>query len=394
VKKIVLFYKRLVEPGGAERLLINEYLSFKRLGYDVDIVSFDIKDEALFGEAIDPSNKIVLGQQWFTAMLNYIRYIKHNKDAIYLCASGFIEMYIASLFVDYKYNLHIHHPSFMSFNETDKYSIFQIKHFESMLKSNFGASRFKRIYEEMSFFEKIYINARAFFSIRSIKKSENNFVLSEYAKNEKSILFGIDSNVLCGALNESIFEYKPKKDFSKYACYKHKLLSIARLDENKRLDELIDAFSDFIKTEPESILLIGGRGPELENLQKRVQDLGIEKNVEFLGFIAEEELFDWYSIADLFVSIDWADYRITMYEALVMDTKVVLSDETDADPFLCDSKYLYITKPDKFSTLSTLSLALREEPTVSKLELKEYLKKFTWLNYCKEISCVLDKSNA
>ncbi|KFI09641.1 glycosyltransferase [Vibrio coralliilyticus] len=394
MKKIVLFYKRLVEPGGAERLLINEYLSFKKLGYDVDIVSFDIKDEALFGEAIDPNDKVILGQQWYTAMRNYIRYIKRNKNAIYLCASGFIEMYLANLFVSYKYSLHIHHPSFMSFNETDKYSIFQIKHFESMLKSNFGASRFKKIYQEMSLIEKIYINARAFFSILSIKKSEHNFVLSNYAKNEKNILFGIDSNVLCGALNESTFDYEPKKDFSEYSCYKHKLLSIARLDENKRLDELLAAFSDFIKIEPESILLIGGRGPELENLQKQTQDLGIEKNVDFLGFIPEEELFDWYSMADLFVSIDWADYRITMYEALVMNTKVVLSDETDADPFLCDSKYLYTTKPDKLSTLPTLSLALKEKPTISKSELKKYLKKYTWLNYCKEISRILDKSNA
>nr|WP_254230370.1 glycosyltransferase [Vibrio coralliilyticus] len=246
----------------------------------------------------------------------------------------------------------------------------------------------------MSLIEKIYINARAFFSILSIKKSEHNFVLSNYAKNEKNILFGIDSNVLCGALNESTFHYEPKKDFSEYSCYKHKLLSIARLDENKRLDELLAAFSDFIKIEPESILLIGGRGPELENLQKQTQDLGIEKNVDFLGFIPEEELFDWYSMADLFVSIDWADYRITMYEALVMNTKVVLSDETDADPFLCDSKYLYTTKPDKLSTLPTLSLALKEKPTISKSELKKYLKKYTWLNYCKEISRILDKSNA
>nr|WP_253819531.1 glycosyltransferase [Vibrio coralliilyticus] len=246
----------------------------------------------------------------------------------------------------------------------------------------------------MSLIEKIYINARAFFSILSIKKSEHNFVLSNYAKNEKNILFGIDSNVLCGALNESTFDYEPKKDFSEYSCYKHKLLSIARLDENKRLDELLAAFSDFIKIEPESILLIGGRGPELENLQKQTQDLGIEKNVDFLGFIPEEELFDWYSMADLFVSIDWADYRITMYEALVMNTKVVLSDETDADPFLCDSKYLYTTKPDKLSTLPTLSLALKEKPTISKSELKKYLKKYTWLNYCKEISRILDKSNA
>lgn len=395
MKKIVLFYKKLIEPGGAERLLLNEYVQFKRLGYEVNIVSFKILDEALFGENVENKDKIELGDKnWFLSIFNFVKYIKINKQAMYLCASGFIEIYIASLFAKNKYSLHIHHPSFMSFNETDKYSLFQRKHFNNMLKSNFGAIRFKKILDNMSIFRKTFINLRSILSINAIQKSEYNFVLSTYAQNEKSTLFGIESNVLCGALNESIFNYNVKKDFKKYDKYKYKILTIARLDENKRIDELLKAFKEYLKEEPNSILLIGGRGPELQELKELSNSILIDKNVEFLDFIPENELFDWYSMADLFVSIDWADYRITMYESLAMNTKVLLSNETDADEFLLESKYLYTTIPDAESTAFILKKVLNEKPNLKFTDLKIYLKNFTWENYCKKILNILDTTNA
>jgi glycosyltransferase involved in cell wall biosynthesis len=392
MKKVVLFYKNLDAPGGAERLLLNEYFEFKKLGCEVNIVSFKISGDEIFSNDIAIKDRIILGgSSWVGSMLSFISYVKNNKNAMYLCASGNMEMYIASLIVDYKYSLHIHHPSFMSFTETDKYSIFQKKHFEGMLKSNFGAMRFKKINDDMSFFKKSYINLRAILSIKAIKASENNFVLSKYAQNEKKILFGIDSHVFCGALNNDVFEYKNKKDFSEYDKYKYKILTVARLDENKRLDELIKAFGKYLKIESSAILFIGGNGPELDNLKRIVNELNIENNVKFLGFIPENELFDWYGMADLFASIDWADYRITMYEALAMNTKVLLSNETDADEFLLDSKYLYITQPDVESTKNMLIKSLEENANISFDELKEYLVNFTWNNYCKKLISVLDK---
>ena len=44
MKKIILFYKCLIEPGGAERLLIEEYKSLKQMGYSVTVISQKISD--------------------------------------------------------------------------------------------------------------------------------------------------------------------------------------------------------------------------------------------------------------------------------------------------------------------------------------------------------------
>lgn len=394
MKKIVLFYKKLLEPGGAERLLLNEYHEFKALGYAVNILGFRISQDALFQEEICSEDICELGDDsWILSLAHFVRYIQKNRDAYYLCASGHIEMYIASLLTGINYSLHIHHPSFMSFNETDKYSLFQKKHFQAMLKSNFGASRFEVIKNNLSWKQKFYINLRAILSIASIKHSLHNFVLSSYAQKEKKILFGVESHVLCGALDDSIFTYVPSKDFSLYENYTYKLLTIARLDENKRIDELLKAFALFLEREPNSILFIGGKGPEKSNLESLAHELNIHEHVVFLGFIPDNELFDYYAMADAFVSIDWADYRITMYESLAMNTKVLLSNETDADEFLLNSHYLYVTQPDSSHCYDALQQVLKNEPSISFTELKSYLKKFTWQSYCKEIAKILSKND-
>jgi glycosyltransferase involved in cell wall biosynthesis len=390
-KKIVLFYKNLVDPGGAERLLLNEYIHFTDLGYDVDIVCFNLKKPALFDVPVDPKKIFLLGSSiWPLSMIRFISYVKRNKNVLYLCASGHIEIYIASLFTFIEYSLHIHHPSFMSFNETDKYTLFQKKHFQQMLKSNFGANRFRQIYIDMPFFQKVYINIRGLISIKSIKKAKHIFVLSRYAQKEKKILFNVDSHVICGALNQSIFAHKSKKLFSKYDNYEFRLLTIGRLDVNKRIDDLLVAFKEFLNSNANSVLLIGGKGPEMERLKSLSLDLGINKNVEFLGFIPEEDLLDWYSMADLFISIDWADYRITMYESLAMGTKVLLSNETEADNYLLESNYLNVVKPDAKNTVKALKIMLKLDVLISKNDLDRYLEQFTWSNYCKDIIKVLN----
>mgnify|MGYP006090307063 CR=1 FL=1 len=41
MKKVSIFYKNLIEPGGAERLLVKVYENLISEGYDVDIVGYN-----------------------------------------------------------------------------------------------------------------------------------------------------------------------------------------------------------------------------------------------------------------------------------------------------------------------------------------------------------------
>lgn len=81
----------------------------------------------------------------------------------------------------------------------------------------------------------------------------------------------------------------------------HIVLSVGRLIDWKGTIHLINAMPDVIRNYPDTMLLIAGSGPEHNNLIHRVQELGLEKNVTFLGIICNEELALYYHSADVFV---------------------------------------------------------------------------------------------
>ena len=79
------------------------------------------------------------------------------------------------------------------------------------------------------------------------------------------------------------------------------LLSIRRLVPRMGLENLVAAFPNVRAVFPKAKLVIGGRGPLIESLEAQVRTLGISDAVTFAGFIAEEEVVDYYRGADLFV---------------------------------------------------------------------------------------------
>jgi L-malate glycosyltransferase len=79
------------------------------------------------------------------------------------------------------------------------------------------------------------------------------------------------------------------------------ILSVGRLIDWKGTVFLIDAMPSVIRELPETLLLIAGSGPEKDFLIRRVQELGLEKKVTFLGTVSNQDLLSFYHSADVFV---------------------------------------------------------------------------------------------
>ncbi|MCH4156947.1 MAG: glycosyltransferase [Muribaculaceae bacterium] len=73
---------------------------------------------------------------------------------------------------------------------------------------------------------------------------------------------------------------------------KRQFISSAQLIYRKNVDGIIRKFGDFIKMSGNSDfrLMIAGRGPMEHELRELVETLGINENVEFLGFLSHLEL--------------------------------------------------------------------------------------------------------
>jgi glycosyltransferase involved in cell wall biosynthesis len=122
--------------------------------------------------------------------------------------------------------------------------------------------------------------------------------------------------------------------------------------------------------------MIGGVGPEEENLKKLVRDLALEKEVRFLGYVPAETLWGYYQACYVFVLAQWADFNITLYEALALNRKVVCSVETEVEPEILASGLVFPAKP----TPHDYAVALYKALTSTEHTAPD-LSSFTWEGY-------------
>ena len=88
--------------------------------------------------------------------------------------------------------------------------------------------------------------------------------------------------------------------------------------------------------------------------------------------------------ADLFISIDWADYTITTIEALSLVQNVV-SSEREIEDKIIKTGLIYFTYPDAKTTSKKLLMITKQKDNFKKTNLKTVLKDYRWDIYCKNL---------
>lgn len=78
----------------------------------------------------------------------------------------------------------------------------------------------------------------------------------------------------------------------------------SRMAPGKGFDLLITAFSK-VKNKDNFRLILGGNGPEEENVRKKVRELGLDTYVELPGWVSKEELFASLKKVDMFIQPRW-----------------------------------------------------------------------------------------
>ena len=124
-------------------------------------------------------------------------------------------------------------------------------------------------------------------------------------------MYGVDAHVVKGAINHAVLENKQLFS-SSLDNKKFTIFTIARIENDKRIDVLIKALQIVLKQQKDVILKIGGIGSEVDKLKLLAKDIGVSDNIMWLGFVEENKLMSLYSSSDLFVSVDWADFILPM----------------------------------------------------------------------------------
>jgi glycosyltransferase involved in cell wall biosynthesis len=79
------------------------------------------------------------------------------------------------------------------------------------------------------------------------------------------------------------------------------VLTVRRLVYKNGIDTLIDTARLAVRKDPKIVFLVVGKGPDMNNVQQQIRQLGLEGNFKLAGFVSDEELPVYYNAADVFV---------------------------------------------------------------------------------------------
>lgn len=124
------------------------------------------------------------------------------------------------------------------------------------------------------------------------------------------------------------------------------LLSVSRLQTNKRVDWILRSVADIVRkpdAEPGFMLHVVGTGPEENALKALSEQLGIAHQVRFHGFVSDDTLSDLYLRSHVFLMPALQGYGLPAIEALYRRQGVVLNRESGVVELLGQSSWAVVS---------------------------------------------------
>jgi phosphatidylinositol alpha-1,6-mannosyltransferase len=143
--------------------------------------------------------------------------------------------------------------------------------------------------------------------MKTVLSSAELIIVNSSFTGEEYVRFGADKEKMLRitpGVDTDLFRptEKPADLIKKYNLYgKTVLLTVARLDERKGQDTIIETVYLLKKEYPNLVYLIVGKGREEQNLRKMVHDRELADSVLFAGYVPDEELPAYYNLCDIFV---------------------------------------------------------------------------------------------
>lgn len=128
---------------------------------------------------------------------------------------------------------------------------------------------------------------------------------------------------VCGVSSEELAELPDVEQNGKTFS----VISAGKLLQIKGFSLAIRAFADFATGRPDSVLTIAGEGPELGNLKRLASKLGVEGQVQFVGWLPRYQLIRAMASSDVFLFPSLRDGGgAVVVEAMAVGTPVVCLD--------------------------------------------------------------------
>ena len=215
--------------------------------------------------------------------------------------------------------------------------------------------------------------------IIAVSNATKNYVLSLGAKPEKVKVLhnGVDL-VRFRPLAGKREEMRRKLGISQNSIV---VLTVRRLVYKNGIDTLIESANIAVKKNPKIVFLVVGKGPDLNKVQMRIEQLGIENNFRFTGFVKDEDLPFYYNAADFFAlpSKSGEGLPLVALEAMACGLPVIATDVGGISEILMED-YGKLVLPNQPELLAKAVLEFCSVDLSSrKLEIRAVMEeKYSW----------------
>lgn len=296
----IAFFIPTLAGGGAEKVFLTLANGFVRRGYTVDLVVGSATGPFLADIADAISLHDLRTHRISHGLRPLINYLRHRNPRVLISALGHCNL-LALI------------ANFLAGSNT---AIYVTEH--NMLSTSLAKHRlFKRLLL-LGLMKALYPIANRVIAVSSGVAFDLERTLS------------LDRRTLCVIHNPiDLSEIAILADEPVYHSWftdpnKHVIISVGRLVQQKDYTLLINAFAHVSARRPVRLIIIG-EGPERTRLEQLVNSLGLQADVDFLGF--QHNPYNYVRHSDLFVlSSAWEGFSVVLAEALACGTSVLSTD--------------------------------------------------------------------
>jgi phosphatidylinositol alpha-1,6-mannosyltransferase len=142
------------------------------------------------------------------------------------------------------------------------------------------------------------------------------------------------------------------------------LVAVQRLAPEKRVDIVVRAMPSILKRHPRAVLVVGGSGAALEELESLAGRLGVAGSVHFAGYVPDLDLPDYYAAADVFVfHSTYETFGVVLAEAMAAGKPIVSVNSTAIPEVVCDGTTGILVPPLDPESLADKVCFLLDSPS-------------------------------
>jgi len=226
--------------------------------------------------------------------------------------------------------------------------------------------------------KKVLNNAEKIFIVDNIIFDNSKYLKNISGGKVELLLNGVDDNIFC-----------PWPKEIKIKNLEKNILFVGNLLVLKRLDLLIDAFSQ-LNINDSRLLIVGG-GYEIEKYKKLAREKKVASKISFEGIVRDKrQLANYYNLADVcVVPSDYESFSLSALSSVMCGTPVVVSSATgfSKEVLNYDLGEIFIAG-DVGDLAKKIKIVLNNKKQIENNKIKILKNKYSWDKHIKRLEKV------